>query len=301
MSLRILVLGSAAGGGCPQWNCRCPVCDLAWAGDRRVRPRSQASVAVSADGVRWLLLNASPDLRQQIIAARELQPRAPGRHSPIGAVALTNADVDNVAGLLALRERQSFAIYASQPVLRVLRENSIFRVLDPTLVGRVPVTLEQPVETGLGLQLAAFAVPGKVALHQETGDVEIGREGDETIGFRVIGAGASFFYVPGCAAVTPGLLERLRGADLVFFDGTTYDDDEMVRLGLSEKTARRMGHVAINGPDGSLARFAGEPIRRKIYIHINNSNPVLVEDSVERRTIEAAGWEIAFDGMEVVL
>jgi pyrroloquinoline quinone biosynthesis protein B len=174
-------------------------------------------------------------------------------------------------------------------------------VLDPALVERVAVALEQPVDTGLGLRLAAFAVPGKVALHQETGDVEIGRETNETIGLQVSGAGTSFFYVPACAAVTPALLDRLRGADLVFFDGTTYDDDEMVRLGLSEKTARRMGHVAMDGPEGSLARFAGLPVGRKIYIHVNNSNPVLVEGSAERRAIEAAGWELAFDGMEVVL
>jgi pyrroloquinoline quinone biosynthesis protein B len=301
MSLRILVLGSAAGGGCPQWNCRCPVCELAWAGDERVRPRSQASLAVSADGARWLLLNASPDLRQQIIATPQLQPRQPGRHSPVAAVALTNADVDSVAGLLALRERQSLAIYATEAVLRVLRENTIFRVLDPDLVERIPVAIEQPVEAGLGLRLTAFAVPGKVALHQETREVQIGRETDETIGFHVSAADTGFFYVPACAKVTPALLERLRGAGLVFFDGTTYDDDEMVRLGLSEKTARRMGHVAMNGPNGSLGRFAGLPIGRKIYIHINNSNPVLVAGSAERRAIEAAGWELAYDGMEVVL
>jgi pyrroloquinoline quinone biosynthesis protein B len=301
MSLRILVLGSAAGGGCPQWNCRCPVCELAWAGDPRVRPRSQASLAVSADGVRWLLLNASPDLRQQIVATPPLQPRAPGRHSPLCAVALTNADVDSVAGLLTLRERQNLAIYATDPVLRVLRDNSIFRVLDPTLVERVPVALERPLDTGLGLRLTAFAVPGKVALHQESGAVEIGRETDETVGLHVSGNSTSFFYVPACAAVTPALLDRLRGAALVFFDGTTYDDDEMVRLGLSEKTARRMGHAAMSGPEGSLARFAGLPVGRKIYIHVNNSNPVLVEGSAERRAIEAAGWELAFDGMEVVL
>jgi pyrroloquinoline quinone biosynthesis protein B len=300
MSLRILVLGSAAGGGCPQWNCRCPICELAWTGDERLRPRSQSSLAVSADGAPWLLLNASPDLRQQIIATTQLQPREPGRHSPIGAVVLTNADVDHVAGLLTLRERQRLAIYATETVLRVLRENSIFRVLDPTLVERIPIRLEQPVEMG-GLQFAAFAVPGKVALHQESDEVEIGRETEETVGLCVSGAGTSFFYVPGCAAVTPALLERLRGARLVFFDGTTYDDDEMVRLGLSEKTARRMGHVAMNGRDGSLARFAGLPVARKIYTHINNTNPVLVEGSAERRAIEAAGWELAYDGMEVVL
>jgi pyrroloquinoline quinone biosynthesis protein B len=301
MPLRILILGSAAGGGFPQWNCRCPTCELAWAGDARVRPRTQSSLAVSADGERWLLLNASPDLRQQILATPDLQPRKAGRHSPIAAVVLSNGDVDHVAGLLTLREGQPFSLYATEAILGGLAGNRMFRVLDPMHVARVPIALDVPVETSLDLELTAFAVPGKAPLYDEAGEVRIGAETETTVALRIVGAGSHFFYIPGCAAVTPALLARVRGAPLLFFDGTTYTDDEMVRLGLSRKTAHRMGHVAMSGPDGSLKRLAAAELGRKIYVHINNTNPVLVDGSAERREVEAAGWEVAFDGMEIVL
>src|SRR5215203_3820713 len=150
MPLRILVLGSAAGGGFPQWNCRCPVCELAWAGDQRVMPRTQSSLAVSADGERWLLLNASPDVRQQIRATPQLQPHKPGRHSPIAAVVLSNGDVDHVAGLLSLREGHSFSLYGTDAVLTGLDANPIFRVLDPAVVKRVTIDLDSPVDPGVG-------------------------------------------------------------------------------------------------------------------------------------------------------
>jgi pyrroloquinoline quinone biosynthesis protein B len=301
MPLRIVVLGSAAGGGFPQWNCRCPVCELAWAGDRRVSARTQSSLAVSADGERWLLLNASPDIRQQVLATPALQPQARGRHSPIEGVFLSNGDVDHVGGLLALRERQRLTVYATDAVLNVIDGNPIFRVLDPALVRRTAVALDRPVDTGLGLEVTAFAVPGKVPLHQERGDVSVGAETDTTVGLKIAGAGTHAFYIPGCAAVTPSLVRRIAGAPLLFFDGTTYTDDEMVRLGLSQKTARRMGHVAMSGPDGSLQGLAAAELGRTVYVHINNTNPVLVEGSAERRAVEAAGWEVAYDGMEIEL
>lgn len=301
MPLRILVLGSAAGGGFPQWNCRCPTCDLAWAGDNRVLPRTQSSLAASVDGERWLLLNASPDLRQQILATPPLQPRKRGRHSPISAVVLSNGDVDHVAGLLTLREGQPFGVYATDAVLTGLEHNPIFRVLDPALVQRVPMALDEPIETGAGLEVTAFAVPGKVPLYEEGHEVRIGRESDTTVGLRIAASGTCFFYIPSCASVTPALLARIDGAPLLFFDGTTYTDDEMLRLGLSRKSAHRMGHVAMSGLEGSLRKFADVELQRKIYVHINNTNPVLVDGSPERGTVEAAGWEVAFDGMEIVL
>jgi pyrroloquinoline quinone biosynthesis protein B len=301
MPLRILVLGSAAGGGFPQWNCRCPVCELAWAGDRRVFFRTQSSLAVSADGERWLLLNASPDLRQQILAAPRLQPKVPGRHSPLAAVVLSNGDVDHTAGLLTLRERQPLTIYATDAVLKVIEENPMFRVLDPALVRRLTLGLDRPVDTNLGLEVTAFSVPGKVPLYQEGDEVRIGAETDTTVGLRIAGAGTHFFYIPGCASLPPALLRRIAGAPLLFFDGTTYTDDEMVRLGLSQKTAHRMGHVAMSGSEGSLQKLAAVELGRRVYIHINNTNPVLVEGSAERREVEAAGWQVAFDGMEIVL
>jgi pyrroloquinoline quinone biosynthesis protein B len=301
MPLRILVLGSAAGGGFPQWNCRCPVCELAWAGDQRVLPRTQSSLAVSADGERWVLLNASPDLRQQVLATPQLQPRKPGRHSPIEAVILSNGDVDHVAGLLSLREGHRFSLYGTKAVLTGLDENPIFRVLDPALVKRLRIDLDRSLDPVSGLQVTAFTVPGKVPLYEEAGEVRIGTETDATIGLRIAGLDTHFFYIPGCAFITQPLVERVRGAPLLFFDGTTYTDDEMQRMGLSHKSAHRMGHVAMSGPDGSLKGFASTGLGRKIYIHINNTNPVLIDGSAERREVEAVGWEVAFDGMEIVL
>jgi pyrroloquinoline quinone biosynthesis protein B len=301
MPLRILVLGSAAGGGFPQWNCRCPACALAWAGDPRVVPRTQSGTAVSADGESWLLLNASPDLRQQILSTPRLQPRRAGRDSPIAAVVLTNGDVDHVAGLLSLRENQPFAIHATRSVLGILEDNPIFRVLDGTRRSKTPIDLGTPAEIMPDLFVTAFPVPGKEPLHREAGEVTIGAETETTIGLRVHSSGTHFFYIPGCAAVRPALMDRIGDAPLLLFDGTTYTDDEMVTLGLSAKTAHRMGHVAMSGPEGSLAGFATAPIARKVYIHINNTNPVLIDGSEERKRVEAAGWEVAFDGMEIVL
>jgi pyrroloquinoline quinone biosynthesis protein B len=298
--VRILVLGSAAGGGVPQWNCLCPVCRLAWSGDKRVKPRSQSSLAVSADGERWLLLNASPDLRQQIIASPCLHPRDAKRHSPIGAVFVTNADVDHLAGLLTLREQQPFALFGSQATLAQTGAG-IFAVLNRDLVDRRAIAPDTPADSGLGIWLTPFAVPGKVPLYLEGLNVAVGAENGATVGVELSDGAKSFFYVPGCAEINEGLIKRLAGAALVFFDGTTFTDDEMVNLGLSKKTAWRMGHVAMSGEKGSLERLASCAIRRKIYVHINNTNPVLIEDSPQRAAVERAGWDVAYDGMEICL
>jgi pyrroloquinoline quinone biosynthesis protein B len=299
-TVRILVLGSAAGGGFPQWNCRCPVCELAWNGDKRVKPRSQSSLAVSADGERWLILNASPDLRQQIIASPRLHPRGGMRQSPIRAVFVTNADVDHLAGLLVLREQQSFAVFGTRATL-AQAVSGIFGVLNKDFVEMRPAELGRPHDTGLGLTVTPFAVPGKVPLYLEGNDIQIGAEDESTTGLEISDGTKSFFYVPGCAKITQGLIERLTGARLLFFDGTTYTDDEMIAMGLSHKTAWRMGHVAMSGETGSLKLLASCGIGRKIYVHINNTNPVLIEDSPQRAAVARAGWEVAFDGMEVSL
>jgi pyrroloquinoline quinone biosynthesis protein B len=298
--LRILVLGSAAGGGVPQWNCLCPVCRLAWSGDKRVRPRSQSSLAISADGETWLLLNASPDLRQQIIVSPCLHPRGAKRHSPIRAVFLTNADVDHLAGLLALREQQSFVLFGSQATLAQTGAG-VFGVLNKDLVDRRASALDTPVDTGLSIWVTPFAVPGKVPLYLEGEDVAVGAESEANVGVELSDGANSFFYVPGCAEINDGVIKRLTGAALVFFDGTTFTDDEMVNLGLSKKTAWRMGHVAMSGENGSLERLASCAISRKIYVHLNNTNPVLIEDSPQRATVERAGWEVAYDGLEIRL
>jgi pyrroloquinoline quinone biosynthesis protein B len=258
-------------------------------------------VAVSADGDRWLLLNASPDLRQQILMTPQIQPRGSSRHSPIESVFLTNGDIDHVSGLLCLRERQALTLYGTSTTLSVLAANSLFNVLDPQLVGRRAVVLDEPLPTPLGLTLTPFAVPGKVPLYLETDAVVIGQESEDVVGLAVGDGRNSFYYIPGCADITVGLRSRLAGSALLFFDGTTYVDDEMIKLGLSEKTAKRMGHVAMTGPNGSIALLEQSQIGRKIFIHLNNTNPVLIEGSSERRTVESAGWEIAYDGMELSL
>lgn len=301
----IKVLGSAAGGGFPQANCNCRNCADVRAGKPGLTPRTQSSVAVSTDGERWLLLNASPDIRQQIAATPALAPRAgaPLRSSPIAAVALTNGDVDHVAGLLSLREGFAFGLYATPRVLAALAVNSIFNVLSKACVTRVPLALGRSIEVAGGLAIEPYAVPGKIALYLEQAGPGFGtREGD-SIGLRVSepATGAAFHYIPGCAAVEPALAQRLQGAQLVLFDGTLYTDGEMIALGLSEKTGTRMGHVAISGAQGSMAGLARLEIERRVYVHLNNSNPVLRDDGPQRAEVEDAGWEIAYDGMETRL
>ena len=308
--MRILVLGSAAGGGFPQWNCNCGNCRRARAGDPAARPRTQSSLAVSADGANWLLLNASPDLRQQILANRALQPRVGGRDSPIAGVALTNADVDHVAGLLTLREGQKFALYATARVHAALRRNPIFDVLAPGIVSRHEIALDVPAGlrdgngNPLALTLTSFAVPGKVALYLEDAAAGpgLGTQTGDTIGLEIAAAeGRRVLYIPGCAELSEELIARLKGAALVFFDGTLWRDDELIAAGLGTKTGRRMGHISIAGAAGTLAAFAALEIGRRIFVHMNNSNPVLLDDSPERLEAERAGWEVAHDGMEIRL
>lgn len=312
MTLRAIVLGAAAGGGFPQWNSAGPACRRARADDPAARPRSQASLAVSADGERWALLNASPDLRAQLAATPALHPRpAPGtiRHSPVAAIVLTGAEVDTIAGLLSLRERHAFALYGAEAALAVLAANPIFRALDPALVPRRPLPLDRdtPLHDAagdpLGLTVHAYAVPGKVPLFAEEPGADPGRaDAGETIGLRLATSdGAALHYVPGCAAMTEPLRQRLHGAACVLFDGTLWRDDEMLLAGAGAKTGARMGHMSIDGPRGTLAAFDGLEIHRRILIHLNNTNPVLLEDSPEAAAVRAAGWDVAWDGMEIVL
>jgi len=304
--MNIKVLGSAAGGGFPQVNCACSNCADCRAGRQGLAPRTQSSLAVSTDGDAWVLLNAAPDLRQQIAATPELAPRREqgARSSPVKAVVVTNGDVDHIAGLLSLREGVAFALYASPRVLAALAANSIFNVLGNGCVPRTVLPLDRALEVTDGLTVEAFAVPGKVALYLESeASSAFGtREGD-TIGLKVSepASGAAFYYIPGCAAVDTALASRLQGASLVLFDGTLYTDEEMIAQGLSGKTGRRMGHISMAGPEGSLAAFAALDVTRRVYVHLNNSNPVLREDSLERAEVERSGWEIAFDGMEIGL
>jgi len=297
--LTALVLGAAAGGGFPQWNCNCPVCALAWAGDPRVVPRSQAGIAVSADGENWLLCNASPDLRAQILHTPALHPRRGLRDSPIGAVVLTGGEIDQTAGLLTLRERQDVALYATPAILAVLAGNPVFDALHPHRVRRHAVSLGEPIMPLPGLSVELFTVPGKVPLFLEGENPEIS-ESAVNVGVELAGGGHRLLFIPGAAGVTPAMRERMRRADAVLFDGTLFTDDEMIALRAGEKTGMRMGHMPVDGPDGSLAALSDVTARR-IFIHINNTNPMLIAGSAARQRVEAAGFEIAFDGMEIVL
>jgi pyrroloquinoline quinone biosynthesis protein B len=298
--LTAIVLGSAAGGGYPQWNCRCPVCRLAWDGDPRVRARTQTSLAVSADGRSWTLLNAAPDLRAQLKAIPALHPRVDVRSSPIEAVVLTGGEVDQAAGLLNLRERQSFALYATAETLGVLGDNPMFDALNPEVVSRREIAPGKNFELPGGLAAEIFTVPGKLPLYLEQGTLETATETGMNVGIELSAGGRRLVFAPGAAAVTSALRERLLHADVVLFDGTLFADDEMIATGTGEKTGRRMGHMPIDGDGGSLSSLADLSCRR-IYIHINNTNAILIEGSPERLRVEAAGWEVAEDGMEIVL
>lgn len=309
--LRILVLGAAAGGGFPQWNSNSDACNRVRRGDPDARARTQSSLAVSADNEHWFLLNASPDLRQQINENPKLHPRHGLRHSPIAGVVLTNADVDHVTGLLTLRESTPLTVYGSDRVLETLAANSIFNVLNPKFVQRntiEPGTVfrpEAPDGTSSGLEIETFAVPGKVALYLESADAgnNFGTQDGDTVGLMVreTASGRHFFYIPGCAAIPEDLAQRLRGAPLVLFDGTLFENEEMISRNEGIKTGQRMGHMSMSGPDGTIAAFEKLGVDRRVFIHINNTNPVLLDDSEERAVVNAAGWEVAWDGMEIEL
>ena len=308
--LRVVVLGAAAGGGVPQWNCGCPVCQAA----RTEHPElqsTQASIAISADGHHWFLINASPDLRQQLIATPQLHP-APGklRHSPISGVILTNGEIDAVAGLLSMREGSPFTIYAHAKVLAILKANSIFNVLSEKNVRRQPIEIDRPFEprlpdgSGSGIEILPFTVPGKGAWYLEGKAHPGGNDGTgDTLGLRVEDrtTGKYFYFLAACAEVSDALKARLAGAPLVFFDGTVWRDDELIAAGLGAKTGQAMGHIAMSGDQGAIASLAGLDIDRKVFLHINNSNPALLRSSPERRIAEDAGWQIPADGTEIVL
>jgi pyrroloquinoline quinone biosynthesis protein B len=298
--LTAIVLGAAAGGGYPQWNCRCAVCREAWAGANRAKPRTQASLALSADGEHWVLLNASPDLRAQVLATRVLQPRAGVRSSPIAAVVLTGAEVDQIGGLLTLRERQKLDLYATAETLAAIAANPIFDVLAAGAVTRRIVACHEPFSLPGGLTAQVFAVPGKVPLYLEGEEAALAAASGVNVGVEIVCASGRLAYVPGAGSMSAALRARLINADVVFFDATLFTDDEMIRSGTGSKTGRRMGHIPLDGEEGVLAALAGLPGRR-ILTHINNTNPILIEDSAERRKVEAAGFEVAEDGMEIAL
>lgn len=296
--LTTIVLGAAAGGAFPQWNCRCPVCELAWRGDSRVRARTQASIAVSSGNGQWTIINASPDLGQQLRATPALHPQDGLRGSPIDAVVLTGAEIDQITGLLSLREGTRFTLFATPVSHAAVAGNAMFEAM--TAMTRKAVGPGEPFMLAGGIEATLFTVPGKVPLYLEGEDPALAMETAANVGVELVSAGARLVFVPGAAAVTDAMRERFARADVVLFDGTLFTDDEMRRAGVGTKTGRRMGHMPIDGEDGSLKALEGIGARR-IFIHINNTNPLHIAGSPERAKVEAAGWEVAEDGMEIVL
>jgi pyrroloquinoline quinone biosynthesis protein B len=300
--MRAIVVGAAAGGGFPQWNCGCPGCLAVRAGEPGWAPRTQDSLALTSDGERFALVNASPDLPVQIQQTRALWPRGP-RHSPISAIVLTNGDLDHVLGLFSLRESTPLAVYATEAVWRGLEASVFIRTLRrfPGQLVKRALILGEEIELAdaggapLGLRARAFSLPGKPPVHL-VGHAAPSPGDNVGLVFRGSSSQKTVAYAAACARVDDVELE---GHEVVLFDGTFFREDELVRLGLSTAHARDMAHAPIGGPDGSLARLAGLSAR-KIYTHINNTNPIL-GPTEERERVLAGGWEIAYDGMEITL
>jgi pyrroloquinoline quinone biosynthesis protein B len=269
-------------------------------------PRTQSAAAVSPDGRIWALLNASPEITLQLQRNAALHPHDPsrvgGRHSPVHTVLITNGDVDHMSGLIGLREMQAFRVLATAEILSLIEQNPIFGVLNRSVVTFEAIRLEESFELVPGVKATVFAVPGKVPLYLEGETVITDLVGEQTVGVEIEGSqGERLYYIPGCARLTPALKARITGAEAVMFDGTLYDDDEMIRQGVGVKTGARMGHMAMGGSDGTVQAFKDVAVKRRVFVHINNTNPALREGSPERRTVEAAGWEIGYDGMELQL
>jgi len=299
--MRVRVLGSAAGGGVPQWNCGCPNCGAARGGDPRVRARTQDSLAVSGDGAHWHLINASPDILRQIEANDFLHPRAL-RDSPIRSIVLSNGDLDHVLGLFSLRESWPLALCATSSVRRGLEDhNAIFRTLQ-RFAGQVvwrDLPLYQEIALDPALVLEARPAPGKLPVHL-TGVRQPSPEDNVSLWIRDTFTGKRAVYLAATSSVA-GLEQALDEVDCVFFDGTFWSSDELSRLGVSSIRAEDMAHLPIGGDGGSLVGLARIRAARKIFTHVNNSNPVLVDGSPEQQAVREAGWEVAFDGMEVNL
>lgn len=261
---------------------------------------TQSSVAVSVDGREWAVINASPDLRVQLQQVPALHPTGL-RDVPIRSVLVTNGDIDHIAGLLTLRESQPFDLFATPAIQDVLAENPVFSAMNPEFVTRKAVIPDQGFELLPGLTAQLFAVPGKVPLYLEGPEVQTDLMGEQTVGVELTFEGRRAYYIPGCATLPGWLLQRVGGADLLMLDGTLWDDDEMLRTGMGRKTGRRMGHVPVSGAGGSLETMAKVDLGQRVYVHLNNSNPLTDPDSPETAQAKAAGWQIARDGMEITL
>jgi pyrroloquinoline quinone biosynthesis protein B len=308
--MQVKILGSAAGGGFPQWNCACSNCRLVRSGTFSGKARSQTQVAISHDGLCWFLLGASPDLRSQIEASPDLQPRDGGNTSPLCGVVLASADLDHVLGLLLLRELQPFNVYATTSVIHILRDqNSMFGMLNrtPDQVRWQAITpgesfqLCTPSGQPSGITCTSISISTGYPVYVSDSDPDFNPQ-DAALALIVTSdSGRVLVYAPTVAVVTQSLRDWLERADLLLFDGTFYSDDELIRVRGSGERAREMGHLPVGGENGSLRKLAGLRIPRKLYIHINNTNPMLDETTPEYRNVRDAGWELAEDGWQATL
>lgn len=304
----IRLLGTAAGGGFPQWNCNCHQCQGVRLGRLKARTRTQSSVALSADGKNWFLLNASPDIRQQIEAFPPLAPPADQvRGSSIAGIFLTDADLDHTLGLLILREGLRRTIYATEAARQALTRGL---TILPTLRHYCEINWQEPATTptpllygdgqSSGLSYAACPIEGHPPRYM--GAATVSQQGDR-VGYRFTDerSGGCLLYLPGLASLKEPVRSLLNACDVLLLDGTFWSENEMQETATGKKSAGEMGHMPIAGPEGSLRQIAALPIERKVYLHINNTNPILIEDSPEHATVHAAGVEVGQDGMEFLL
>lgn len=299
--MKIQILGSSAGGGFPQWNCNCRQCAGLRDGTLRARPRTQSSIAVGDGGANWVLFNASPDLLAQIKATPALQPGRALRDSGIAGIVLVDGQIDHTTGLLMLREGGQMDIWCTDEVAGDLStDNPLFKVLEHYCqVRRHAIDLDgRPFTVPAVPNIRFTAVPLVSKAPPYSAYRQASRPGDN-IGILIEGGDQRVFYAPGFGLMEPHLEPLLRDVDCVLIDGTFWTDDEMIRLGISRYTARAIGHLPQSGPDGMIELLSRYPRPRKILIHINNTNPILDEDSQERAELTAAGIEVAFDGMEI--
>lgn len=311
--MRVKVLGSAAGGGFPQWNCACQNCSRLRAGRLRARPRTQTQLAFSPDSQSWFLFGASPDLRAQILNTPELSPPLDSSSpSPIAGVFLPSTDVDSLMGLLHLREFQTFFVFATMAVQRILqKENRIFRVLDRANPPVKWITLTTTARLGCHLSETPGQEPAFLCSTIPVGGAYPDYVSEETartlpseeavVGFGIQQGKERIFFAPSLSGASRSWIPWAESSDIVLIDGTFWSDDELIHTGRSAKTAREIGHLPLSGPDGLLEQYPKIANGRKILIHINNTNPILDEDSAEHRTVLDAGFEIAYDGMEFEL
>lgn len=303
--MHVRILGSAAGGGFPQWNCSCAGCQSVREARAGMPARTQSSIAVRATGGSWFLINASPDVRQQLERLRD-GPLSSIRSSPIAGVLLSDAEIDHTTGLAILRESsEPLRVYSTDTVRWALTEGfPLLRVLEKYCgVDWNLLELDASTMLGLGetpiLDVEVFPLPGKPPKYMR----QMAVSGNWTVGFtfRDPTSGGVVTYAPGLAELDEQLLERFESSDCILVDGTFWHDQELLTLGISARTAREMGHLPLSGPDGSLQRLAQLNRPRKVLVHINNTNPILIAGSEERRIVEAAGIEVGYDGLTIKL